>query len=247
MRITIHQPNYLPYLGFFHKMMQCDIFVLLDNVDFVDNLYQQRNRIKTSQGWTWLTVPVQHGGKVRPKICEVRIAAEHRGRWGIKHWKSLVTNYGRAPYFKRYSGLLEDIYCGRRWEKLADLNETIIRETTGLLGIKKKFVRASDLNAQGEKSALLVNICKELGADEYLSGASGSRYMDSSLFEREGIGVSFHHYPHPRYRQCFGEFQPHMCMLDLMFNHGDESLRILSLGGDASLDREQGADPGYSN
>jgi hypothetical protein len=227
MIIAIHQPNYLPYLGFFHKMAQSDIFVLLDNVQFVRDLFQQRNKIKTSHGWMWLTVPVKHNFLSKPNINEIEIDLERNANWGKKHWNSLTTNYGSAPYFKKYKEQLHDIYCFRTWTKLVDLNETLIKWVADELKIKVKFVRASSLGVEGKSTELLVNICKSLGADTYLSGRTGKSYMDEGLFIKNKINLQYHHFIHPTYKQLFGDFIPNMCILDLLFNHGDKSLDII--------------------
>lgn len=213
----------MPWLGYFDKMARADIFVYLDNVQFKKNEYQNRNRIKTSQGWQWLTVPVTYSYPER--ICEVRI--NNKVNWKKKHLMSIETNYRKAPYFDDCFLEIERLYS-RDYEYLFEINVESIEMLSRLFGIDKKTYRASLISGLREEPTLrLIDICRYLNADTYLSGESGRDYMDMSAFAREGIKVIFQDFNHPVYPQLYGNFLPFMSSVDLLFNCGSESLNIL--------------------
>ncbi|MBI3800473.1 MAG: WbqC family protein [Deltaproteobacteria bacterium] len=222
---TIHQPQYLPWLGYFDKMDQADVFVLLDTVQFKKNEWQNRNRIKTAQGWQWITVPTLH--RFPSLIREVQINAEVS--WAHKHRQALCTHYGRAPYFQPHRDFFEATYS-QRWENLVDLNVHVIRYLTTALGIKTPLVLASTLPTSEEPTERLLTICRSLGATAYLSGRDGGKYMRTSRFAEEGIDLLFQDFTHPVYAQLYGEFLPQLSAIDLLLNCGSASLSILRQG-----------------
>ncbi len=221
MKIAIHQPEHLPYLGFMYKMSQCDVFVLLDDVQFQKNGFQNRNRIKTPQGAQWITVPVLHS--FGQKINEVRI--DNRNDWRRKHLQSFRANYAKAPYFEKYFPLLKEIYA-REWGLLCELNIVLIELFARMMGIEVKLVRSSSLQKAGEKNELLVSICKSVGADTYISGM-GAGYLDVSLFQKNKIEVEYTNFKSPEYPQGHTPFLPNMSALDLLMNCGSQSGNIL--------------------
>ncbi len=223
MIIAVHQPQYLPWLGYFDKIDQADIFVILDNVQFKKNEFQNRNRIKTSQGWQWITVPVKY--RFPEKIGEVKINNEVD--WRRKHHTALISNYNRSAYFKDYSDFFEDLYK-RDWILLANLNIYVIEYVIKQLKIDTKIIKASDLELSNDPTQRLIDICKGLGADTYLAGAGGREYMDADSFEKSGINLIFQEFQHPVYKQLYGKFEPYMSMVDLLFNHGSKSLEIIT-------------------
>lgn len=226
MIVAIHQPNYLPWLGYFYKIARADMFVLLDNVQYSKNGFINRNRIKTPQGAAWLTVGVLTKGSFGQSIKDVEI--NNSLPWASTHVKSIHQNYSKAPYFMDYIALLEDIYR-QHWEKLADLNESIIKVICRALGIGGvEFKMASELDVSGQSTELLVGICRTLGADTYLSGPSGRKYIDEELFRNEGISLRYSDFKHPAYGQLWGDFIPDMSIIDLIFNEGERSLEILT-------------------
>jgi len=212
--IAIHQPNYLPWLGFFDKARMADTFVLLDNVPYTRGSVINRNRIRTKRGCEWITIPVRHQpGELIRNVLTVD------SRWEKKHWKTLLFNYSRAPCFSDLAPMLHDAY-EKRWDKLADLNEALIILLLDYLSLKPRVLRASDLTVQGKSSELLVNICKAVGDREYLSGAGAKGYLDLALFEREGTAVKFQQFASPEYPQLFGKFIPNLSAIDYFFNCG---------------------------
>jgi hypothetical protein len=222
---AIHQPNYLPWLGYFYKICRCDVFVLLDNVQYSKNNIINRNKIKTPQGPIWLTVGVLTKDRHGQLINEVAI--NNGVPWNKTHYKSLAQNYSKAAYFEKYSPYFERIYESQ-WLNLADLNETLIRTICQLLGFEHvRFTRASELAASGTETEHLIGICKAVGANTYLSGFGGKKYMDEDSFEKEGIKLEYYDFKHPAYRQLWGDFTPNLSIVDLLFNEGERSLEIL--------------------
>ena len=230
MILTGHQPEYLPYIGFFLKMMLCDKFVIVDHVQFSKKSYQNRNKIRTQNGWTWLTVPVITKRHPYQKINEVRI--NDSVKWRSKHWKSIYFNYKKSPFFDEYQEFFENLYA-KKWEKLVDLNVTIIRFVAEKLKIKVEMVKSSDINPQGKKTMLLIDMCKKLNADTYLSGEGARRYVNVSKFKEHNLNHVFRYFQHPVYHQQFTPFIPNMSVIDLMFNYSSDRVKeiIRSSGG----------------
>ena len=221
---TVHQPNYLPYLGFFEKAYNSDIFILYDTTQFKKNDWQNRNKICTPTGWDWITVPVIH--EFGLAINETKISIPEKSL--IKNWRALQTNYGRAPYYKKYSADLEAIYYGSYFS-IGDLSSILIIKIAEFLGLKTRFIKCSELDKVESKSTqALIDLCQLVNADTYIAGAEGINYMDMDLWNSTGLKIIFQKYTHPVYRQFNNQnFQSHMCILDLLFNYGDESLSIL--------------------
>ena len=218
---AVHQPQYLPWLGYFDKIDKADVFCFLDNVQYKKNEWQNRNRIKTSAGWQWLTTPVRF--QFPEKICEVKI--NNAVNWRRKHLQAMVTNYRKAPYFSELIEMFERIYA-TEWEYLADLNIEVIRSILIRLGLERKTtILASDLTLRNDPNDRLIDICRSLGCDTYLAGAAGADYMDLGRFAEAGIRVVFQEFNHPRYPQLFGDFVPRLSVVDLLFNCGPQSVR----------------------
>lgn len=223
---AIHQPNYLPWLGYFYKLIKADIFVLLDNVPYSKNGFINRNNIKTPQGVKWLTVDVLTKHRHGQLVSEVEI--NNNIPWANIHEKSISQNYTKGPYFSKYMSLFGNIYR-TKWEKLVDLNEALIKTICEILTVKNvRFIRASELSVRGTSTELLVNICKAVESDTYLSGPSGQKYMDEELFKKEKISIRYSDFKHPTYTQLWGDFTPNMSIIDLIFNEGEKSLEILT-------------------
>jgi len=228
---TIHQPQYLPWLGYFEKADRSDVFILLDNVQFKKNDWQNRNRIKTPQGWQWLTVPIYHN--FGQKILEVRI--NNTKNWAKNHFKSIKMNYGKAPCFANYEKKLEEIFLND-WEFLSDLNICLIENMIKWFGIKTKIVKASDYNTSSDSTQRLVDLCHSVKVDTYLSGKDGDKYMDYAKFEKASIKVETQDYQHPEHKQLWMKqnnngFVSHLSAMDLLLNYGNDSLGIMRTKG----------------
>jgi hypothetical protein len=227
-RIAIHQPEHLPWLGYLDKARKADEFIFLDTVAFKKNYYENRNRIRTPQGWGWVNVPVLTKGKFGQAFLDVEI--NNQTRWAEVYFRTLLQNYSRAPYWKTYAPALEDLFQ-RTWTHLVDLNLAIIGFLWSAFGITTPARRASTLNVTGKKSDLLLDICRKTGAAIYLSGPSGRGYLVESLFTDAGIGVEYHEFHHPEYPQRFSPFVPGMASIDLLLNEGPDGIRRLDAAG----------------
>ncbi len=221
MIVAGHQPNYLPWLGFFDKMRRCDVFIIEDNVQLERQGFITRNKIMTQDGVRWLSVPVEHANKPL-LINEVRVANKGEPNWGRRHWLTLKHSYCKAPYWSTYSDFFEDTY-EREWTMLIDLNMHLIQGIMGFLNIDKPLVMGSSLGAQGKKTELIIGQCKKLGADVQLAGNGGKVYIDNKRFEEEGIKLVFQEFKHPVYPQTCKGFVPNLSIVDYLFCSGGKS------------------------
>ncbi|OGS22806.1 MAG: hypothetical protein A2252_10570 [Elusimicrobia bacterium RIFOXYA2_FULL_39_19] len=224
MIMSVHQAQYIPWLGYFNKIAKSDIFVVLDNVQYKKREYQNRNRIRTKQGWLWLTVPVITKEKFFQKINEVEI--DNTADWKEKHFETIKVNYSHAKFYKDYIGFFENCFQ-KDWQKLQDLNMEIINFALQVLDIKTPLKLESELQIEGTSTQRIVNICKKLSANTYLSGSGGKDYMNESLFQNENIGLEYQSFTHPRYEQVYPGFEPYMSIIDLILNHGQESRNFI--------------------
>jgi hypothetical protein len=224
MRIGILQPGYLPWLGFFEQIYKSDVFVIYDDVQYDKHGWRNRNRIKTANGIQWLTVPVLSSGMNQPLVRDTRI--NNSTNWRKKHLASITANYSRALYFNEYINLFQEV-LNREWDYLFDLDMTFIELLCRALGIKRKVVCSSELDVSGDKVTRLINICKHFGADVFYEGQAGKAYLDEELFKSEGIIIEYQDYQHPTYQQLYGDFEPYLSVIDLLFNEGPDSLALL--------------------
>ena len=223
MVVTAHQPNFLPYTGFIDKADRSDVFVILDTVQFEKNGWQNRNKIRTKDGWMWLTVPILH--KFGQAINEVRINS--KVRWGHKHMAAMVTNYSKACYFKQYREFFNEYYQ-RDWELLSELNIGLIKYLFNVLGLSVKILIASEMGElPDEPNYRLIEIVRCAGGDKYLAGPGAMSYMNIELFLKSGIEVEIQKFTHPVYNQLYEPFEPGLSVVDLLFNRGDSSLSII--------------------
>lgn len=232
MIVGIHQPNFMPWAGYFYKMATADKFIYLDNVPYSKGSYTNRVQIKTQSGPRWLTVPVLTSGKLGQGIIEL-IADDHSA-WRKKVLATLDGSYRKCPHFKRYFDDIERIISSGP-SNLADLNIELIEYFVGQLGIATPRVRSIALAARGKATELLIAACKELGADTYLSGSGGANYQDEQAFADAGLRLIYARYKHPVYPQHFGEFAPGLSIADLLFNCGPDSAAIFKSGQESFL------------
>ena len=221
MIVSMHQPNYLPYLGFFQKMAAAELFIFLDVVQLTEGGYTRRVRIRTKEGSDWLSIPMPGENRLAP-IDQARLLADER--WRKKHRNLLTANYDRAPFFDRE--FVEDYYR-RPFTTLREMNEHGIRFLMGRLGLSTPTLRSSDLPVDRtlKSTELLVEILSRAGADVFISGASGRNYLDESRFTEAGIELrylDFHPQPYP---QRWPGFVPYLSALDLVFNVPPEECR----------------------
>ncbi|MBV8889684.1 MAG: WbqC family protein [Alphaproteobacteria bacterium] len=227
MIVSINQPAYLPWLGYFHRIAASDLHIVLDHVQFEKNSFTNRNKIRTAAGPCWLTVPVRTGGRFGElPIMNVEIAEP---AWRRKHWDSLRFAYAKAPFFRDHQHFFRGVY-ERDWPLLMPLQTEITGRLCAAFDIATPRISSSELRVQGRKGDLVLALCRAVGATTYLSGPLGRDYLDPDAFAAAGIRLAFHDYRHPEYRQVSPGFEPFMAGPDLLFNHGPQSGAILRSG-----------------
>jgi WbqC-like protein family len=228
MVLSTQQPYFFPFAGFFYKAHLSDVFVILDSVQFPrGTTWISRNRFKNDQGTLWLTVPVWKKGLGLQRIHEVRIC--HEFRWAAKHLASLESAYAKAPYFADHVSFIESIYAAR-FEKLIELDQTIMDYVLRQLKINTQIQLLSELGIQSTGNQMLVEICQRLGASTYAAQQAAAKYLDPILFDQAGIKLQFFKSPAPVYPQLWGAFISNLSILDLLFNCGPRSHAILTSG-----------------
>lgn len=222
--VTVLQPGYLPWLGFFDQMRRSDVFVYYDDVQYDKHGWRNRNRIKAPTGPAWLTVPVLDSGRHGQAILDAEI--DNRLPWARKHLGSIRQYYAQAPGFDAAYPELESL-LKRPWRYLVDLDLTLADWLGGRLGVRGTIARSSELGIRGERSRRLLEICRHFGADRYLSGNAAQSYLEVELFAAEGIQVEWQNFRHPVYPQRYGEFLSHLSALDLLLNAGQASAQVM--------------------
>ncbi|MHA2217595.1 MAG: WbqC family protein [Candidatus Hodarchaeales archaeon] len=223
--VTIHQPMYLPYPGFFNKIKGADIFVLLDDAEYSSGYYYNRNRIKGPNGQVMLTVPVIKEKGIKLKDMEIA----QNIHWEDKHWKSLVMYYSKSMYFEEYMDFFENIYS-KKWKKLNELNMVTMNYLMEQLDLEVPLYLSSQLlkGLSLKSSERLLEICKRLDASTYLSGVDGKNYLNTSLFDACNIEVKFQKYIPKEYTQLYPPFIPNLSIIDLLFNMGVASKEYIN-------------------
>jgi len=228
MIVSIMQPAYIPWLGYFDRVLKSDIHIVLDNVAMDKSSktkFTNRNKIRTPNGWSWLTIPLQSVARSDEQvISDLEISPSMN--WSEKHWKTIQSNYSRSNYYSDYSDYFENFYQ-QDWVHLAPMLQESTRYLLQELGIQTQQMKSSELSPQSKKADLILELCIKVGATTYLSGPFGRDYLDEHAFDKAGIELKYHDYVHPAYNQCFEGFESHMSVIDLLFNYGDKSLEIL--------------------
>ena len=225
MIVSIHQPNYIPWLGFFHKLLLSDTYVVFDDVQFPRGKdYANRNQIKTNNGKMWLTASVLGKKDLKPWN---QIEINDNG-WREKHLKNIKSFYQKSPYFDTYYSMIEYIY-NQNQKLLIELNLDLILLFLGCLDKDIDIITSSNIKTKLIGLDKILYILKEIGATEYISGdGEGSkRYIDEQLFKDNNIKLIWQNYKHPTYKQLHGDFKPYMSILDLIFNEGPNSKDII--------------------
>jgi hypothetical protein len=228
MILAVHQPQYIPWLGYFDKIRKSDAFVFLDKVQYKGREFQNRNKIRTKDGWIWLSVPVVAKGLGRQEIYDVKV--DNSFGWQKEHLASLRAWYGRSEFFEKHFPFFEELY-GKEWESLSDLSVSIIMYMLKELSISTPLYFESKLDIKSKKTDRIIEICGKLKADTYLSGIGGKEYLEEGRFAEAGLKLAYQEFKHPVYRQQFmkdkDDFIPYMSTLDLLFNEGPRSKELL--------------------
>ena len=223
MKVAIHQPNFFPYPGFFHKLALSDTFVLMDNTQY-DKKFTNRNRIIIPNGWIWLTVPIN---KKQKFLANRLIEINNNLKWKKEHLIKLEKSYNKSKYYKDYKKYFEKIYA-TDWNTLFELNYETLNMVINLLGIKIDVIKESELNIKEKSTERLISICKDVGADTYVSGIGGKDYMDEKLFSKNNINLEYQNYTSIKYCQHLSDdFIPDLSIIDLLSNVGNNSLKAI--------------------
>jgi len=223
--VAILQSNYIPWRGYFDLINSVDEFILYDDMQYTRRDWRNRNVIKTPGGLSWLTIPVQVKGKYLQAIKDTLLVDQ---QWASDHWRSIVHNYSKARYFPQYQELFQDLYLGLQETLLSQINFRFIAAICRVLGISTRISWSMDYELSGDKTEKLVNLCKQAGATNYLSGPAAKSYLDEAIFERAGISVAYMDYSGYReYAQLYPPFQSQVSVIDLIFNEGPDAPRYL--------------------
>lgn len=232
-KIAILQSNYIPWKGYFDLINMVDEFVLYDDMQYTKRDWRNRNKIKTPNGLTWLTIPVEVKGKYYQAIRDTKISEKD---WAKKHWQALALNYAKSKYFKDYKDFFEELYQDNNDEYLSQINYKFIVAINSILGIKTKIRWSSEFDLIDGKSECLLGICQDCNATEYISGPAAKDYLDEALFFNENIQVSWMNYSgYPEYQQLYNSFEHGVTVLDLIFNEGPNAVKFMKSLGDRKL------------
>lgn len=219
-KVAIHQPNFLPHYGFWSKLMMCDIFVILDNVQYTKGSYINRVKIHGKKEGQWLTCPI-----VKPNNTDLigQVKLIDGNNWRKKHLKTIHQIYGKAKYFEKVYEILVEVYLSP-YNTVQNFNTALINLIIQYLGIEKKYYHSSTIFSTSVSTQRLVDICKELDADTYICGTGSDNYQDNSLFIQNGIKVN-QVSSQLEYSQFSGKFVPGLSIIDLLFHHGKNALK----------------------
>ncbi len=228
MIVSIMQPAYLPWLGYFHRIWLSDVHIVLDHVGIDRNSktkFANRNKVRTNNGWCWLTVPIQTKGKDKEFTLN-KLEISNDSNWEHKHWATIQHNYAKTPYFDLHKDFFKEVYSTPN-NYLSNLVNKITNYLFKQLGLKTKILYSSNMNPVGKKDELILNLCKQVDAKKYISGIFGKEYLNKENFVDNNIEIDFHHYKHPVYPQHYSGFEPYMSVIDLLFNCGPDSAQIM--------------------
>ncbi len=225
-KIAISQPTYLCWLGYLQQIAQVDCFVFLDNVQFEKQSWQSRNRIKDQRDHIiWLSVPVS-SHSLDAKVSEIELAKQ-RANWHRKHLTSIKTCLAKTPYLNPVLALLEEVFS-EPFTNLADLNIELTLTVCRKLGITTPFLRASELNVQGSKADLLLEIIKKLNASSYYANQGSKSYLEleKDKFLDNGVTIKYQDWQHPIYKQCGNDFISHLAWPDAICYQGFDAKKL---------------------
>lgn len=222
--VVIHQPDFAPYLGFFHRFLKADLYIALDHVQFVNGTsraWTHRDRIKTAQGDKWLSVSVKKAPMHTP-INQIELTTTVD--WCQDHLRQFKQHYAQAPFYAEIKERLAPVYA-QSWQRLCDFNMALNEVLMDCLDVRIPWLWSSSLAPAGSKNEMLVDLLHKVGATHYLSGVGARGYFQAELFDQAGITVLWQAFAHPAYPQQHGGFTPYMSVLDLLFNQGELAAR----------------------
>ena len=223
-KVAILQSNYIPWKGYFDIIGAVDEFIVYDEVQYTKNDWRNRNKIKTPSGVQWITIPV-YQKSLNQKISETTVASSN---WGIKNWNTIRSNYGRTPFFKTFSNEFELFYTTTKATHLSEINVTLLRMICQMIGINTLISNSADYILRGDPTERLIGLCKQTGAQYYLSGPAARNYLREELFVAENISVEWIDYGvYPEYPQLYPPFSHYVSIIDLLFNTGKSSANFM--------------------
>ncbi len=223
-KIAMLQPNYIPWKGVFELISKVDIFVFYDDVQYTKKDWRNRNKIKTKDGEIWLTVPVKNNG--RQLICDVEI--DQASDWQENHYKTIKSSYLKAPHFKEYEYILEEIYLKHTWNKISDLDIFTTKLIANAIDLHPQWVLASELDIQGDKDGgRIIQICKKLDCNYFINGPAARAFMDEEKFKDQNIVLDYMDYKYEEYEQLYKPFSHAISVLDVLFNCGSDAKKYI--------------------
>ncbi len=223
-KAIITQSNYIPWKGYFDNINSVDLYIVFDDMQYTKRDWRNRNLIKTPNGSSWLTIPVEVKGKFFQKINETQVSDPN---WGEKHWRTIQSNYSKAPFFKQYKDVFEELY---RTELLniTDVNVLFIRKINEILGIKTEIIDSREFDLIDGKTERLVDLCVKNNVSHYFTGPAAKNYMIEEMFEEKNIDINYFDYSnYPEYPQLYNEFTHTVTILDMLFNLGEETINYM--------------------
>lgn len=225
-KVAIHQPNYIPWKGFFDMIRRVDEFVIYDTVQYTKNDWRNRNRIKTANGIIWLTIPVRRLS-LQQKIAESKTL---HTLWAKKHWRSISQAYAKAPYFHLYAERFANLYLNMNTQDLCEINYRFLKVICEILSIHTSISFSRDLELSGDRLERVIQICQQTKADAYLTGPTATCYIQEEAFAEANIELEWMDYSHyPTYEQLHGAFVHEVSILDLIFNTGPEAMAYIAV------------------
>jgi len=224
-KVAILQSNYIPWRGYFDIINMVDEFILFDDMQYTRRDWRNRNRIKTTNRSRWITIPVEVKGKYFQKIKDTKVS---NAEWNRKHWDYIVHSYSRSKYFGEYREQFQELYLGCSEKYLSRINHRFLVAFCKLLGIATKITWSMDYRLAEGKTERLVDLCKQVGAGEYISGPSAKGYIGEHMFKKEGIKLSYMDYSgYPEYNQLYPPFDHVVSIIDLIFNEGPNANKYM--------------------
>jgi hypothetical protein len=223
-KVVILQSNYIPWKGYFDLLNDADVFIFYDDVQYTKNDWRNRNKIMTPNGPRWLTIPT--GIDAHRLVCDVTL---NDPSWQAKHWDTIRQNYMRAPHFKHYRPFFEDIYRGKEWATLSELNQHLIKSIArDLLGAQTEFDDSRNYQLSGQRLERLLDLVKQADATQYISGPAAKSYIDDAEFARIGVELAWKDYAgYPEYPQGPLPFEHGVSILDVLFNVGPAAPEVI--------------------
>lgn len=217
-KVAILQSNYIPWKGYFDIISKVDLFIFHDDLQYTKGDWRNRNKIKTTTGLKWLTIPC--GTNEKRLICEVPL---NDFSWQKKHWAMIESNYKKAPFFNTYKDFFKNYYLDNKWKSLSELNQAIIKGISkDILKLDTQFEDSRKYNLEKNKGERVLELLTKCNADHYLSGPAAKDYLDINMFQNNKIGLEYIVYDYPEYPQLHGEFHHFVTILDVLFNCGEE-------------------------